>query len=102
MALAPIPANVDLLAREIVDAAINVHRALGPGLLESVYEHCLVHDLNKRELNPRRQVALPITYDGTKLDGQLRIDLLVGGLIIVEISLLKCSCPSINPNCSPT
>lgn len=85
MTNAPIPGDVDALGREIVDAAIKVHRTLGPGLLESVYEQCLVHEFNKRGLKPKRQVSLPIVYDGTKLDAELRIDLLVSGLVIIEV-----------------
>ncbi len=93
MANVPIPADVDALAREIVDAAIKVHKTMGPGLLESVYEQCLVHELTKRGLKPQRQVSLPITYDGTKLDAELRIDLVVNGLIIVEVKSVEALLP---------
>jgi GxxExxY protein len=93
MANAPIPADVDAIAREIVDAALKVHKTLGPGLLESVYEQCLVHELSKRELKPQRQVSLPIVYDGTKLDAELRIDLVVNGLIIVEVKSVEALLP---------
>lgn len=89
----PIPQDVEQLAAEVVDAAIKVHKALGPGLLESVYEQCLVHELTRRELRPQQQVALPIVYEGAKLDSGLRIDLLVNGLIIVEVKAVEALLP---------
>jgi GxxExxY protein len=89
----PIPQDVEQLAAEIVDAAIKVHKALGPGLLESVYEQCLVHELTRRELRPQQQVALPIVYEGAKLDSGLRIDLLVNSLIIVEVKAVEALLP---------
>jgi GxxExxY protein len=83
--LTPIPVDVERLATIVVDAGLQVHKALGPGLLESVYEHCLAYELTKRELSIRRQVSQPIFYDGVRIDAALRIDLVVGGVIIVEI-----------------
>jgi GxxExxY protein len=80
-----LPDNVEATARAIVDAGLKVHRLLGPGLLESVYEHCLVHELEKREMNVRRQVILPILYDGDTLDAGYRLDLVVEDSVIVEI-----------------
>jgi GxxExxY protein len=82
---APIPAETERVATAIVDAGLKVHKTLGAGLLESMYEHCLVHELAKRGLEPRRQVAVPIIYDGMTLDGEFRIDLLVSGVIVVEV-----------------
>lgn len=73
------------MARQIVDAAFAVHSALGPGLLESVYEICLVHELGKRGLKNERQVSLPVVYDGVRLDGGLRLDLVVEGAVVVEL-----------------
>lgn len=73
------------IAHEIVDAAIAVHRALGPGLLESAYEHCLVYELTKRGVKVERQKELPIVYQGMRLDAGYRIDLLVGDAVIVEL-----------------
>ena len=64
---------------------MKVHRALGPGLLESAYEHCLGHELTKRGLLVRRQVALPIQYDGEALDVGYRIDILVEDAVVVEV-----------------
>ena len=79
---------LDRLARMIVDAGLTVHKALGPGLLESAYEHCLAHELMTRGLALRRQVAAPIVYKGTKLDAGYRIDLLVEDKIIVEVKAI--------------
>ncbi|KPV49011.1 GxxExxY protein [Kouleothrix aurantiaca] len=73
------------IATIIVDAAITVHKALGPGLLESIYEACLYHELTKRKLRCQRQVALPIMYDGIVFEEGLRLDLLVEDLIICEL-----------------
>lgn len=81
----PIPEELDLLAKAVVDAAPQVHRALGPGLLESVYEICLCRELSKRGVNFQRQLALPIFYDGVRLDAGLRLDLLVDDRLIVEL-----------------
>lgn len=73
------------ISKHIVEAAIEVHRTLGgPGLLESVYEEALVWKLQQRALQVQRQVALPIPYKGQLLASPLRIDLIVGGLVIVE------------------
>ncbi len=71
--------------RVIVDSGLMVHRALGPGLLESAYEHCLFHELTSRKLAVRRQVVLPITYHGSKLDAGYRLDLLVEEAVVIEI-----------------
>ena len=57
---APTPARAENAARQSVDAALQVHKALGPGLLESAYEHCLAHEISRRGLSVQRQVALPI------------------------------------------
>jgi GxxExxY protein len=69
----------------LLGAAMKVHSALGPGLLESAYETCLVHELGKRGLNVKRQVALPLIFDGIKLDAGYRLDLLLNDRIIVEL-----------------
>ncbi len=69
----------------MVNAAYNVHQALGPGLLESVYETCLCHELNKNGIAFSTQVAFPIVYDGLRLDAGLRLDLLVAKSVIVEL-----------------
>ena len=76
-AIEPIPKDTDEVASKIVDAAFAVHTALGPGLLESVYEVCLVHELKKRGLKTERQVTLPVVYDGVRLEAGLRLDWVV-------------------------
>lgn len=73
------------ITEKIIGCAIKVHRVLGPGLLESTYEVCLVHELNKAGLNVRSQVALPVVYDGVTLEAGYRIDLLVEESVIVEL-----------------
>jgi len=82
-------AEVEAVARTIVDAGLKVHRALGPGLLESVYEHCLAHELAKRGLVVRKQVGLPIIYDGVALEAGYRLDLVVNDLVIVEVKAVE-------------
>lgn len=72
-------------ARQVVDAGLKIHRALGPGLLESAYEHCLAHELALRGLSARKQVLLPILYEGQRLDAGFRIDLIVDERVIVEV-----------------
>ena len=73
------------MARTLVDAGLKVHRELGPGLLESTYEACLTHELTKRGLSIRRQVELPVIYDGVELSVGYRLDMLVEDKIIVEV-----------------
>ena len=73
----------------IVTAALKVHSALGPGLLESAYEACLLHELTKSGLKVSSQVGLPLVYDGLKLDIGYRLDLLVEDLVIVEIKSVE-------------
>lgn len=85
---APDPA-LDAVAREVVDAAFAVHRELGPGLLESVYERCLAHELDLRQVPVRRQVAVPVRYRGLHLDNGLRIDLVAGGCVVIEIKAVE-------------
>lgn len=77
------------VAALFVDAAIKVHRVLGPGLLESVYESCLAHELRQRGLKVETQVQIPIEYEGLHLDGGLRLDMLVNGIAIVELKALE-------------
>ena len=73
------------IAREIVDAAIKIHRILGPGLLESVYEAVLAQELNKRGFPTLRQVPIPIEFEDLYFDEGFRADLLVCDLVIVEL-----------------
>lgn len=79
----------DRIGKMVVDAAFHVHRNLGPGLLESVYEACLCHELAKRGLGFQRQAKLPIRYDGVMLDDGLRLDVLVEDAIIVELKAVE-------------
>jgi GxxExxY protein len=85
----PIPAETEQIARQVVDAAFTVHKKLGPGLLESVYEVCLCHELKKRGIPFRNQVALPVVYDDVRLDAGLRLDVLVGDAVIVELKAVE-------------
>jgi GxxExxY protein len=77
------------VAEQLVDAAIEVHRALGPGLLESVYQTCLIHTLRKRGLRVEGQIELPIHFDGLCLNSGLRLDLLVEDRIVVELKSVE-------------
>jgi len=85
----PIPPEIEKVAKGVVEAAFAVHSTLGPGLLESVYEVCLAHELAKRGLKVERQVVLPVIYDNIKLDAGLRLDLLVENCLIVEIKAVQ-------------
>jgi GxxExxY protein len=69
----------------VIGAAMAVHSALGPGLLESAYEKALCHEFGKRPLEFRRQVRIPIAYDGLRIDNAFVLDLIVEGLVVVEI-----------------
>ena len=73
----------------IVNAAMKVHTALGPGLFESVYKACLQHELVKRGLQVEREHPVPVQYDGERFDFGFRIDLLVGGIVVVEVKAAK-------------
>ena len=88
-----ISSETDAIAKQVVDAAYAVHRALGPGLLESVYEICLVHELVKRGLNVERQVSLPVVYDSLRLDAGLRLDLVVERQVVVELKAIEILLP---------
>ena len=79
----------DELGTTLIGCAIQVHRALGPGLLESVYETCLHHELSKAGIDAKRQVFLPFEYDGLQFDNAFRVDLIVGDRIIVEIKAVE-------------
>ncbi len=73
------------ISGQIVDPAMKVHTALGPGLLESVYEACLAHELRRRGLVIETEVPLPVTYEGIKIECGYRLDLLVENQVIVEL-----------------
>jgi len=77
--------KLDAITRKIIGAAINVHRALGPGLLESAYETCLAYELDQLGLKVERQKPLPVRYRGITLDCGYRLDLVVENSVIVEV-----------------
>lgn len=79
----------DTLTEQIIGSAIQVHRELGPGLLESAYEVCLCHELSLSGLKIERQKAIPIFYRGIKLDAGYRLDLVVEGQVIIEIKAVS-------------
>jgi GxxExxY protein len=79
----------ELIASQIVDSAYTVHKNLGPGLLEKVYETCFCHELAKRKLSYQQQVNIPIVYDELFFDEGLRLDVLVEGLIICELKAIE-------------
>jgi GxxExxY protein len=76
------------IGRLVVDASMKVHTALGAGLLETIYEACLAHELIKQGLAVKKQVALPIVYDDLRLDNAFRIDLLVNDKVEVELKAI--------------
>jgi GxxExxY protein len=81
----PLSKREESIAEKIVDAAYTVHKILGPGLLEKVYEVCFCHELSKRGLQYKRQVDIPIVYDGLIFNEGLRLDVLVEELIICKL-----------------
>jgi GxxExxY protein len=81
--------NINQVTGSIVDAAMKVHSALGPGLLESVYEKCLKHELTKQGLRVESQIWLPVVYDGVEMEGGYKIDLLVEGQVVVELKVVE-------------
>ena len=87
--LAATPMTANEVSRHIITAAMKVHSALGPGLLESAYEACLAHELRKIGLRVEIQVGLPVVYDGIKLDLGYRIDMLVNDLVVVELKSVE-------------
>ena len=87
-AILPYP-RVNRITSIIVTAAMKVHSVLGPGLLESAYDACLLHELRKQGLKVANQVGLPVVYDGEKIDLGYRIDLVVEDLVIVEVKCVE-------------
>ena len=85
--------DINQLSSKITGAAIEVHKALGPGLLESAYEECLCYELSLQGLSIERQKPLPVEYKGTKLDCGYRLDTVVENAIILELK----SCEKIEP-----
>ena len=85
--------DINELSSKIIGAAIEVHKALGPGLLESAYEECLCHEFGLRGLSNERQKPLPVIYKGIELDCGYRLDIVVENTIILELK----SCEKIEP-----
>jgi len=81
----PLSEQEETIGKAIVEAAYKVHKTLGPGLLEKVYEVCFAHELRKAMYEVKRQIAVPIVYDGIVFDEGLRLDLLVNDLVIIEL-----------------
>ncbi len=88
-ALPPVPMQDDPITSQIIAAAIEVHRFVGPGALESTYEALLVFELTLRGLGVQRQVSLPVVYKGVKVDCGYRVDLIVNGQVIVELKAVE-------------
>jgi GxxExxY protein len=85
----PLPDSVDIIGKQIVHAAFCVHRELGPGLLESLYETCFCHELSKAKLSFQRQLPITVKYDGIVLDAGFRIDVMVADSIICELKAVN-------------
>ena len=81
------------ISKKIIGAAIEVHKALGPGLLESAYEQCLAHELTLRQVQYRKQVALPLVYKGLPVDCSYRLDFLVEEKVVLEIKAIETILP---------
>jgi GxxExxY protein len=88
-----IPMTDNALTHEIIGAAIEVHKNLGPGLLESTYEECLSHELSQRGIPFERQKPIPVIYKGVKLDCGYRLDLLVADRVILELKSVEALAP---------
>jgi GxxExxY protein len=85
--------DINKLTRDVIGAAVEVHKVLGPGLLESAYEECLCHELRLRNIAYERQKELPIEYKGIKLDCGYRLDIVVASKLILELK----SCNNLEP-----
>ena len=85
--------NDEELGRAIIGAAIKIHSVVGPGLLESAYETCIVYELERQGISVRRQVLVPIRYEGMAIDNGYRIDLLVGDRVVVELKAVEAILP---------
>ena len=81
------------ISGRIIAAALKVHSAIGPGVLESVYQTCLLHELQRTDLAVQSQVALPVVYDGLHMDSGYRLDLLVENTVIVELKCVEALLP---------
>ncbi len=89
----PIPDKTNQLSAVIVDSALTVHKTLGPGLLERLYEQCLIHELTLRGLKVESQVSLPIDYKGIRIEEALKVDVLVENQVVLEIKAVETILP---------
>ena len=85
----PLSSDIESIGKLIVDSAYTIHKNLGPGLLEKVYEICFCHELEKRGLNYKRQLDIPVVYDGITFDEGLRLDVMVEDKVICELKALE-------------
>jgi len=85
--------NKNEMSGAVVDAAMKIHSALGPGLLESAYAACLKHELIKRGLTVSCEVPLPVVYDGVKLEAGYRLDMVVEDTVVVELKAIEALAP---------
>ena len=81
--------NENAIGKGVLGCALTVHRALGPGLLESVYETCLAHELTKAGFGFKRQLTLPVVYDGITMEAGYRLDLLVEDRVVLEVKAIE-------------
>ena len=81
--------SINQLTYKIIGCAIEVHKELGPGLLESIYEKCFIHELRLNNFDVKSQLTVPIVYKGLEMDCDLRLDILVDNLIVVELKSVK-------------
>jgi len=86
-------ADIEVIAKDVVDCAIKVHKALGPGLLESAYQHCHAYELKKRGWEAQTEVKLPLLYEDQKIDIGYKIDTLINKLVIVENKIVELVLP---------
>ncbi len=84
-----LPVEIELVGEKVLDAAFKIHTALGPGLLESVYEACLAYELKKCGLKVETQVSLPVVYEDVRVDAGLRMDMVVNKCVIIELKSVE-------------
>ena len=89
----PINQQIETLASSAIDASVGVHRELGPGLLESVYEQCLLHELTARGISTKTQVSVPVSYRGLHLETGFRADLILDDALLIELKAVESLLP---------
>ncbi len=85
--------ELNRISHTVIGAAMDVHRVLGPGLLESAYESCLAHELTERRIGYERQKVLPVLYKGLRVESGYRIDLLIENVLVVELKAVEATLP---------